>query len=45
MIPFGFFWPISSMNDFYGQWNNVSLCRTGAIAMAATNLTNSAPKE
>lgn len=41
VIPFGFFFPIQSTADFFGQWNNIFMWSSIAIALAASNLTTS----
>jgi O-antigen ligase len=38
VIPFGLFWPIASSADFFGQWNNIFLWSTVALALSAVNL-------
>jgi O-antigen ligase len=35
IIPFALFWPIRSSADFFGQWNNIFLWSSIALAMAA----------
>ena len=38
IVPFMFFWPILSTADFFGQWNNVFMWSSIALALGATNL-------
>lgn len=33
VIPFGMFWPIATSADFFGQWNNVFLWSSVALAL------------
>lgn len=37
VVPFGFFWPISSTADFFGQWNNIFMWSALSIALAGSN--------
>ena len=34
IVPFGFFWPIASTADFFGQWNNIFMWSALAVALA-----------
>jgi O-antigen ligase len=36
--PLGLFFPIASMGDFFGQWNNIFLWSAVALSLAATNI-------
>lgn len=38
IIPFAFFWPISSTMNLFGQWNSVFTWSAVALALAATQL-------
>ncbi|MDA9930236.1 O-antigen ligase family protein [Alphaproteobacteria bacterium] len=38
IVPFGFFWPIASTADFFGQWNNLFMWSALALSLAACNL-------
>ena len=38
VVPFMLFWPIVSTADFFGQWNNVFMWSSVALALGATNL-------
>ena len=38
IIPLGLFFPIASMGDFFGQWNNIFLWSAVALSLAATNI-------
>lgn len=38
IVPFMLFWPILSTADFFGQWNNIFMWSSIAIALGATNL-------
>ena len=35
VIPFGFFWPVATTADFFGQWNNIFTWSALALAMCA----------
>ena len=36
VIPFGLFWPIATSGDFFGQWNNIFMWSSIALAMTST---------
>ena len=38
IVPFGFFWPIASSADFFGQWNNVFMWSAVAVALAGAQI-------
>lgn len=38
IIPLGLFFPIASMGDFFGQWNNIFLWSAVALSLAAVNI-------
>ena len=38
IIPLGLFFPIASMGDFFGQWNNIFLWSAVALSLAACNV-------
>lgn len=38
IVPFSFFWPISTSPDFFGQWNNVFMWSSISLALASTNI-------
>lgn len=38
IVPFGLFWPIASMADFFGQWNNIFMWSALAIALAGSRI-------
>ena len=38
IVPFAFFWPIASMADFFGQWNNVFMWSAVAVALAGAQI-------
>ena len=38
IVPFGLFWPIASMADFFGQWNNIFMWSAIAIALAGARV-------
>ena len=38
IVPFGLFWPIASMADFFGQWNNIFMWSAIAIALAGARI-------
>ncbi|MGC6452971.1 MAG: O-antigen ligase family protein [Candidatus Puniceispirillaceae bacterium] len=38
IVPFGLFWPIASMADFFGQWNNIFMWSALAIALAGSGI-------
>ena len=44
IVPFGLFWPVASMADLFGQWNNIFLWSAVSLALAATNLANNKQK-
>lgn len=38
IIPLGLFFPIASMGDFFGQWNNIFLWSAVALSLASGNI-------
>lgn len=38
IVPFGFFWPIASSADFFGQWNNIFMWSALAVALAGAQI-------
>jgi O-antigen ligase len=38
IVPFGFFWPIASTADFFGQWNNIFMWSAIAVALAGAQI-------
>ena len=38
IVPFGFFWPIASTADFFGQWNNIFMWSAVAVALAGAQI-------
>jgi hypothetical protein len=38
IVPFGFFFPIQSTADFFGQWNNIFMWSAIALVLAAGNI-------
>ena len=38
IIPLGLFFPIASMGDFFGQWNNIFLWSAVSLGLAAYNI-------
>ena len=38
IIPLGLFFPLASMGDFFGQWNNIFLWSAVALSLAACNI-------
>ena len=34
IVPFGFFWPIASTADFFGQWNNIFMWSAVAVSLS-----------
>ena len=38
IVPFGFFWPLASMADFFGQWNNIFMWSALAVALAGAQI-------
>ena len=38
IVPFGLFWPIASTADFFGQWNNIFMWSSIAIALAGARI-------
>ena len=44
IVPFGLFWPVASMADLFGQWNNIFLWSAVSLALAATNLADNKQK-
>ena len=38
IVPFGFFWPIASTADFFGQWNNIFMWSAVAVAIAGARI-------
>ena len=36
VIPFGFFWPVATSADFFGQWNNIFMWSSVALALCCT---------
>jgi len=43
-VPLGFFFPIQSTADFFGQWNNIFMWSALSLALAAGNLLSSDDK-
>lgn len=37
VVPFGLFWPIASTADFFGQWNNIFMWSSVALAMSLSS--------
>ena len=37
VVPFGFFFPIQSTADFFGQWNNIFMWSSIAFALAVAH--------
>lgn len=37
IVPFAFFFPVTSLSDFFGQWNNLFMWSSIGLAMAASN--------
>ena len=37
VVPFGLFWPIASTADFFGQWNNIFMWSSIALAMSLSS--------
>jgi len=44
IVPLGFFFPIQSTADFFGQWNNIFMWGALSLALAAGNLLSSDDK-
>ncbi len=44
IIPFALFWPIKSSADFFGQWNNIFLWSSVALALAISHLKTAVSK-
>ena len=40
IVPFAFFWPITSTADFFGQWNNIFMWSAVAVALAGAQIGN-----
>ena len=40
IVPFGFFWPIASNADFFGQWNNIFMWSAVAVALSGAQINN-----
>ena len=38
IVPVGFFWPIASSADFFGQWNNIFMWSALAVALAGAQI-------
>lgn len=38
IVPLGFFWPIVSTGDFFGQWNNIFMWSSVAVALAGARI-------
>ena len=38
IVPLGFFWPITSTADFFGQWNNIFMWSALSIALAGAQI-------
>jgi O-antigen ligase len=38
IVPFGFFFPLQSTADFFGQWNNIFMWSAIALVLAAGNM-------
>lgn len=38
IVPFAFFWPIASTADFFGQWNNIFMWSSVAVALAGAQI-------
>lgn len=38
VVPLGFFWPIASSADFFGQWNNIFMWSAVALALVAAHI-------
>lgn len=45
VVPLGFFWPIASSADFFGQWNNIFMWSAVALALAAAHIKPEKPAE
>jgi len=45
VIPLGLFFPIQSMADFFGQWNNIFMWSAIALALAAARTLTAAQKK
>ena len=43
IVPFGFFFPIQSTADFFGQWNNIFMWSAIALVLAARNMLPAQP--
>jgi hypothetical protein len=37
-VPLGFFFPLQSTADFFGQWNNIFMWSAIALVLAAGNM-------
>ena len=44
IVPLGFFFPVQSTADFFGQWNNIFMWSAISLALAAGNLLSSDDK-
>ena len=38
IVPLGFFFPLQSTADFFGQWNNIFMWSAIALALASGNI-------
>jgi hypothetical protein len=45
VIPLGLFFPIQSMADFFGQWNNIFMWSAIALALATARTLTSENKK
>ena len=45
IVPFGFFWPIASSADFFGQWNNIFMWSALALALAGAQIGSQSQSE
>ena len=41
IVPFAFFWPIASTADFFGQWSNIFMWSSIAVALAGSQIERS----
>ena len=44
VVPLGFFFPLQSTADFFGQWNNIFMWSALALALAAGNIVSAGEK-
>ena len=44
IVPLGFFFPLQSTADFFGQWNNIFMWSALALALAAGNIVSAGEK-